>query len=57
MSATEAETLSDVDEALAHMSASLHTAQVTGDWVEAERIAAFIDKTLDRRNELAQPCA
>ena len=57
MSAAEAETVADVDEALAHMSAELHAAQLLGNDCRAEVVSRYIDQVLDRRLELTGPCA
>lgn len=53
MSATEAETVADVDEALAYMAGELFAAKVTKNTARAEVVLRYIDKTLDRRLELA----
>lgn len=53
MSATQAETVADIDEALAYMSAELHAAIVTKRQERYDVVMRYIDKTLDRRLELS----
>lgn len=53
MSATEAETVQDVDQALTYMSAELYAARVTENHARAEVVLRYIDRVLDKRLEIA----
>lgn len=53
MATTEAETVQDVDEALVFMSAELYAARCIGNAERAEVVLRYVDKTLDRRFEIA----
>ena len=50
---TEANTVQDVDEALAFLSAGLHAARVTGNAEQELDALVALDLLLDRRKQLA----
>lgn len=50
---TDPATIADIDEALAHLSAGLYAAQVTGNECRAQVVQEYIDRMLDKRLALA----